>query len=131
MADLEKYLTEVSEPFRAFYLQNQVAFEQERAPTHPGKQKLPGGRLLHTLQVIEKALEWNQSFGRREIIEVCLVHDMKGCESLPLSPAQRLAIEATKGKATYKDWRPTPHYKFVVLILIADMWSAFINEKDL
>ena len=114
-----------------FYIQNKESFETDRMRgAHPGIQKVSGGKKLHTLQVIEKALELNQVHDRREIIECCLVHDIKGCELLPLTGAQRLAIAATKGKAEYRDWRPTPYFRFVVLILIADMWSAFVNEDN-
>ena len=130
MKGLEKYLSEVSKPFYDFYIKNREWFEKEIAPRHPGIQGKPGGRLIHTLQVIDKALELNQTQNRREIIEACLVHDIKGCETLPLTDAQRLAIGATKG-VPYKVWRPTPYFRFVVLILISDMWSAFVNEKNL
>lgn len=128
---LDRYIDEVSVPFRDLYYCSKHALDEKKCPTHPGSQKLTGGWKLHTQQVIEKALQLNQGLDRREIIECCLVHDIKGCEQLPLTDAQRLAIAATKGKAVYKDWRHTPHYRFVVLILIADMWSAFINENDL
>ena len=128
--DLDNYLEEVSEPICKFCLENREAFETGRCRNHPGKQKLPGGLKFHTLQVIKKALELNQVLDRREIIETTLVHDIKGYEKLPLSKCQKMAIAATKG-LPYREWRPTECYKFVVLILIADMWSAFINERDL
>jgi len=130
MLNIEDYLREVSQPFLEFYLAHQKQFETDRMTgSHPADQKVSGGKKIHTMQVIKKALEWNQSHNRKEIIECCLVHDIKGCESLPLTDAQRLAIAATKGQAEYRHWRPSPHFRFVVLILIADMWSAFINEK--
>jgi len=127
---LENYIQQVSKPIRDFCL-NHINDYEFRKPTHPGNQKFTGGLRLHTIQVIEKALELNQIHDRNEIIECCLVHDVKGCEALPLTEAQRMAIKATKGQADYRIWRPTPFHKFVVLILIADMWSAFINDKNL
>lgn len=130
MTNIDKYLPEVSKPFSDFYEQNRKRFEMERAQRHPGIQNQPGGRLIHTIQVIEKALELNQTHNRREVIEACLVHDIRGCEKLPLSDAQRDAIAATKGMP-YEEWRPKPHFRFVVLILISDMWSAFVNEKNI
>jgi len=126
---IEKYLNEVSKPFYDFYMESKEWFEKERAPRHPGIQGKPGGRIIHTIQVIEKALEFNQEHDRREIIECCLVHDIRGCEKLPLTDAQRDAIAATKGMP-YSEWRKKPHFRFVVLILIADMWSAFVNVKN-
>lgn len=129
--EIYPYLEEVRPEFKRFYLNRQEGFEEERCKTHPSKQKLPGGRLLHTIQVIKKALELNQSCSRVDIIEAALVHDMKGWEELPLNECQVMAIKATKGKIGYKQWRKTKCYKFVVLLLIADMWSAFLNEKDL
>lgn len=131
MSSIEDYLKEISPPFMEFYIKNKETFETDRMKgCHSGIQRLSGGKKLHTLQVIEKALELNQNQDRREIIECCLVHDIKGCEGLPLTHAQRLAIAATKG-LEYKDWRPTNHFRFVVLILIADMWSAFVNVNNL
>lgn len=102
-----------------------------RMPTHPGAQKQVGGLALHVQQVIEKALELNQSCDRQEIIECALVHDLPRCESINLTPAQRMAIAATKGQAIYENWRHSGYDTFTVLILIADMWSAFINDKNL
>lgn len=130
MKTIDDYLIEVGKPFSDFYIESRDWFEKERAPRHPGIQGMPGGRVIHTLQVIEKALELNQTQDRKEVIECCLVHDIRGCEKLPLTEQQRLAIEATKG-LPYKKWRPTPYFRFVVLILISDMWSAFVNEKNL
>ena len=127
---IEEYLDKVSEPFRKFYLENKDWFDTARHPHHPSKQKEIGGLKLHTEQVIKKALELNQVCDERELIEICLVHDIRGCEKLPLTDAQRLAVGATKG-LEFKKWRHTEHYRFVVLVLISDMWSAFINEKDL
>jgi len=127
---IDEYLKLVGKPFFDFYIESRGWFEKERAPRHPGVQGLPGGRVIHTIQVIKKALELNQVFNEKEIIECCLVHDIRGCEKLPLTKCQRMAIEATKG-LPYEKWRPTECYKFVVLILISDMWSAFINEKNM
>ena len=129
-SEIDIYLKKVSKPFLDFYLKNKDWFEIARHPHHPGRQKEIGGMKLHTLQVIKKALELNQGCDEKQIIECCLVHDIRGCESLPLSTAQRLAISATKG-LPFKEWRHSGYHKFVVLILISDMWSAFINEKDL
>jgi hypothetical protein len=104
----------------------------ERKRTHPGVQRLPGGLAHHTLQTLRMALQLNQECAAQELIECLLVHDIHGSEGIKeLTDAQRLAIDATKGRAQYKQWRPTPHVKFVVLVLIADMWSAFLNEDDL
>lgn len=127
---IEDCLVEIRQPFREYYLKHKDWFDTARHPRHPGKQKERGGLRFHTIQVINKALEWNQSCDRRELIECCLVHDMPDCFDLPLTDAQRFAIRATKG-AGYKEWRHCGHHVFVVLVLIADMWSAFINEKDL
>lgn len=125
------YVNRASDPIKEFCRVNKDVIEKGRCRNHPGSQSIkPGGLKLHILQVITKALELNQSCNEQQLIETLLVHDIKGCESLPLTAAQRLAIAATKGQASYSDWRPTPHYKFVVLVLIADMWSAFINEDD-
>lgn len=126
---LDEYIQLAREPIKKFCIDHLPDYERPM-PTHPGKQNLSGGKKVHTLQVIDKALELNQEFGEQDIIETCLVHDIRNCESLELLPHQRLAIAATKGKAVYEDWRHTPYYRFVVLILIADMWSAFINIQD-
>ena len=130
MEDLDLYLKKISKPFLDFYLANKKHFDTAGCRNHPKKQRETGGLKIHTIQVIKKALELNQVGNEREIIECCLVHDIRGCENLPLSDAQRLAIGATKGLPFMK-WRHSGHHKFVVLVLIADMWSAFINEKDL
>ena len=130
MEKLEDYIQQVSEPIKSFCLQHIKDYEARKS-THPGNQKLIGGLRLHTVQVIKKALELNQIHDRIEIIECCLIHDIKGCEKLPFTDAQRMAIKATKGQADYRIWRPQSYHKFVVLILIADMWSAFINDKNL
>lgn len=114
----------------SFCLAHLTDFDR-KLPTHPGRQRLKGGLGLHTIQVIKKALELNQNLDPIEIIEVCLVHDLKGCEKLPLTKCQRMAVGATKGRISYKDWRFTECFRFVALILIADMWSAFINIGDL
>lgn len=127
---LDSYIKEVGDPIGTLCLKYKDEYENPCRGSHPGKQKQPGGLGLHTVQVIEKALELNQVFNRKEIIEVCLVHDLRHWKAFPLNEAQMLAIRATKG-TPYEVWRPTPHFRFVVLILIADMWSAFINEKDL
>jgi hypothetical protein len=124
------YLKEISPPFLDFYLKNKEWFETARHKNHVGSQKSTGGLKLHTMQVINMALHLNQKHDRKEIIECCLIHDIRGCEELPLTEAQRLAIRATKG-AKHKEWRHTNHYQFVCLILISDMWSAYLNEKDL
>ena len=133
--NIENYLNKISKPFLDFYLSNKETFEKAncmRRSSHPDSQKKTGGLKLHTLQVIKKALELNQEFNEREIIECCLVHDIKGCEKLQLTKRQRIAIATTKG-LSYDVWRKNEPeiYKFVVLILIADMWSAFINIKNL
>ena len=130
MSELDSYLKEIRKPFLDFYLENKDWFNTARHSHHPSKQKEVGGMKLHTLQVIKKALELNQVCDRREIIECCLVHDIKGCENLPLTEAQRFAIKATKG-LSLPQWRHSGHYKFVTLILISDMWSAYLNDKDL
>lgn len=127
--ELISYINRCNPHIKGFCLDHLRDFENKKR-THPSKQKLEGGLRLHTLQVIKKALELNQVENEVEIIECCLVHDITGCESLELTECQRMAIAATKG-LPYEKWRPTVCYKFVVLILIADMWSAFINERDL
>jgi len=132
MSDLDIYLTKISKPFYDFYIKNKENFETAKHTHHPGIQKLEGGLKIHTIQVTKKALELNQEFDEKEVIEVCLIHDIKGCEKLPLTIRQRMAIDATKG-LPYEKWRQNKPdiYRFVVLILIADMWSAFINIKNL
>ena len=125
------YLKEVRKPFYEFYIKNKDLIETGKCRNHPGKQNKRGGLKLHILQVIGKALELNQVCDRQEIIECCLVHDLKGYSQLPLTKAQKLAIETTKGRIKFREWRFSGYHKFVVLILIADMWSAYINEKDL
>lgn len=97
------------------------------ARSHPGIQHGPNGMAIHTIQVIEKALELNQGFDPQEVIETCLAHDLKHWRELPLNECQTTAILATKG-LPWKVWRKTtPWYRFVALILIADMWSAYVN----
>ena len=100
-----------------------------RLPSHPGSQKDQNGLALHTVQVIEKALELNQEFEPRDIIETGLAHDLTNWQELPLLDFQVLAIQATRG-LPWKVWRKTPHYRFVALILVADMWSAYLNLGD-
>jgi len=97
--------------------------------SHPGKQKGKDGLSLHTCQVIGKALELNQVFDEQEIIETCLVHDLTCWEKFPLKAHQVTAILATKG-LPWKAWRHRDKHAFTALILIADMWSAYINEND-
>lgn len=134
MRDLQRlyfYISQCREPIQQFCLNDIDTFLYGRKRTHPGIQKEKGGFGEHILQVIDKALELNQECDEQELIECILVHDLKNCESLPLTPAQRFAIETTKGKSDYTHWRHTPYYKFVVIVWIADMWSAFINVKNL
>lgn len=117
--------------FSDYLTKHYDTLENGRCRNHPGKQRVkPGGLALHIEQVIRKALELNQTCDERELIDCILVHDLPNCLSLDLTENQRWAIKATKGLANYKDWRPTPSFRFVVLILISDMWSAFINEHD-
>ena len=127
---LENYIEETSEPLKTLCFRFMDEFKRGCKGGHPKKQKEPNGLRLHTVQVIEKALELNQIFDRVKIIETCLIHDLGQWVIFPLDECQRLAIKATKG-LPFSKWRKTPCYKFVVLILIADMWSAFINEKNL
>jgi len=134
MEDIDFYIKDISKPIFNFYIENKSWFDIAHCPrksAHPDNHKQTGGLKIHTLQVIKKALELNQEFDDKEIIECCLIHDIKGCEKLPLTERQRVAIQTTKG-LPYEEWRKnTPEiYKFVVLILIADMWSAFINVKN-
>lgn len=132
LSQLHDYINGARPEVRDYCLKHIDLYTKGRKRTHPGIQKKEGGFGQHILQVIERVLELNQECDQRELVECVLVHDLPHCDRLPfLSEAQMLAIAATKGKATYSDWRHTPHYKFVVLILIADMWSAFINEKNL
>lgn len=129
---LYQYINEIeNKNIKNFCLENFDEYKKgcPKHSSHPNEQKLEGGLGLHTIQVIEKALELNQHFDRKEIIECCLVHDIKSCEKLQLSEKQKNAIATTKGMP-YSIWRRTKDYRFVVLILIADMWSAFINEKN-
>lgn len=108
-----KYITEYERPLRA----------------HPGAQRGVNGLAIHTIQVIEKALELNQGHDEQEIIEACLAHDLKYWDTFPLRPHQTAAILATKG-LRWEVWRKhIRHYRFVVLILIADMWSAYLNAS--
>ena len=98
-------------------------------PSHPGKQKGPGGMELHVLEVIEKALQLNNGLDEGQIIEACLAHDLDHWDELPLYPWQTVAILATKGMP-WEIWRKkTRHFRFVVLILIADMWSAYLGKN--
>jgi len=127
---MEEYLSKIGKEVKDFYLEKEEWFNIAKHTHHPGKQKEEGGRKLHTIQVIKKALELNQEFPEVEIIECCLIHDIPGCEKVELTDRQRTAIAATKG-LPYSEWRKRPDYRFTVLILIADMWSAFINIKDL
>lgn len=129
MSTISLYLEEISKPFLDFFLANEEHFNAGRCRNHPGVQAERGGLKIHTLQVIGKALELNQNFDRRELIECCLVHDVRGCEELPLTDAQRFAIKATKG-LPFREWRFSGHHRFVALILIADMWSAYVNEDN-
>lgn len=127
---LVEYIEESREPVRELLLKYIGEFDRGCRGSHPLRQREIGGLGLHTLQVIKKALELNQKFDRLDIIEVCLVHDLKYWKSFPLMDHQKLAIEATKG-LPWERWRPTDHYRFVALILISDMWSAYVNEEDI
>lgn len=128
MTELMDYINSTRPEFKAVCLRH--AAEYERAmPTHPGDQQGRNGLAIHTLQVIKMALELNQEFDEQEIIETCLAHDLKRWRQLPLRNHQRLAVEATRG-LPWKLWRKaTDKYRFVALILIADMWSAYVNVK--
>lgn len=129
--ELQSYIAEARETFKQFCIDNKGLLNNGRCRNHPGRQRIrPDGLKLHILQTIRKALELNQTCDRQEIIETLLVHDLPGWNKLPLKENQILAIKTTKG-TPYEVWRPTPFFRFVALILIADMWSAFINEKDL
>lgn len=125
---LEYWIKKASKPIGELCTKHISEYERGIG-SHPSKQKERGGLRLHTVQVINKALELNQVFDSREIIETCLIHDLKHCLEFPMNDTQRTAILATKG-LSWDVWRHTPHYKFVALILIADMWSAYINEKN-
>lgn len=126
---LAEYIDQTRSEFREICLR---FIEEYRAglPSHPGKQKRRNGLAIHTIQVVKKALELNQEFEPQEIIETCLAHDLKHWETLPLHQHQTIAILATKG-LRWEMWRKkTQCYRFVVLILIADMWSAYLNILD-
>jgi|GEM_PF-4572176 len=102
---------------------------QKKCKTHPGKQKEIGGLLLHTRQVVKKALELNQGLDIKEVEETAMVHDIN-YQDFNLNECQIMAILATKGKVPYKIWRKSKCCELVALLLIADMWSAFINKND-
>lgn len=125
------YINKCSENIKHFCLDRIKKYDRgcPKYSSHPDKQKEIGGLCLHTVQVIEKALELNQTFNEIEIIECCLIHDLKDWNIADLNEKQKNAILTTKG-LPYEKWRKTKDYRFVVLILIADMWSAFINEKN-
>lgn len=125
---LTDYIEQTRPEFKAVCLKYLEEFEKPLR-SHPGKQRGPNGLAIHTVQVIEKALELNQGFEPQEIIETCLAHDLENWRELPLSTGQIVAIDATKG-LLWKVWRKTPEYRFVALILIADMWSAYVNIED-
>lgn len=129
MEILEEFINEANEPIKKLCLKYIYEFKRG-IPSHPGKQKKLNGLRLHTVQVIKKALELNQVFDRKEIIETCLVHDLRHWKKFPLNECQKTAIMATKG-LRWEEWRLTKCYKFVTLILIADMWSAYLNDKNL
>jgi hypothetical protein len=108
-----KYIKEYERPIRA----------------HRGSQRGPNGLAIHTVQVIEKALELNAGFDEQHVIEAALVHDLEHWEEFPLRPYQTTAVLATRG-LPWQVWRKhSRHYRFVVLILIADMWSAYLNGE--
>ena len=127
--DVAHYIDQTRPEFQAVCERNIGEFARQ-LPSHPGRQKGLNGLAIHTVQVIEKALELNQGFDPQEIIETCLAHDLNCWQDFPLSPCQTIAIQATKG-LPWKVWRQTPHYRFTALILIADMWSAYVNYQDL
>lgn len=129
MKTLEDFINETREPVRDLCFKYIDEFKRG-IDSHPAKQREVNGLRLHTIQVIRKALELNQIFNRQEIIETCLVHDLKHWKEFPLNKCQVIAIRATKG-LRWEEWRPTRCYKFVALILIADMWSAYLNEENL
>lgn len=129
MEELEKYINETRRPVRVLCVKYIDEFRRG-IRSHPNKQKEENGLRRHTIQVINKALELNQEFDRQEIIETCLVHDMRHWKDFPLKEHQVTAIEATKG-LPWEVWRRREKHRFTALILIADMWSAYINEKDL
>lgn len=128
MKRLLDYINRTDPEFKTICLKYLEEFEKP-LHSHPGRQRGLNGLAIHTVQVIEKALEWNQGFDCREIIETCLAHDLKNWREFKLQSNQVTAIRATKG-LRWEVWRKTPYYRFVVLILIADMWSAYLNIED-
>lgn len=127
IVQLTDYIEKTRPEFKALCLEHLAEYERAM-PSHPGSQKGQNGLALHTVQVIEKALELNPGCDPQEIIETCLVHDLKHWKTFPLRPRQVMAIEATKG-LPWKRWRRTPEHRFVALILVADMWSAYLNGR--
>jgi hypothetical protein len=127
MRDINDYINQTREEIKVKLLTYLDEYELPHGGSHPIKQKQAGGNKLHTLEVVEMALKLNQQFDPQEIIETCLIHDLKHWREFPLKENQILAIKATKG-LPWETWRHTPHFRFVALILIADMWSAYVNE---
>lgn len=127
--EITDYIKLARPEFRTICIQYLGEYKRS-CPSHPGHQKQRNGLGLHTVQVIEKALHLNQEFNRQDIIEICLAHDLKHWTELPLKEGQVIAIEATKG-LPWKIWRRTEHCRLVALILISDMWSAYVNINNL
>ena len=84
MEDLEGFINEANEPIKKLCLEYIHEFKRG-IPSHPEKQRKLNGLRLHTVQVIRKALELNQIFDRKEIIEVCLVHDLRHWKEFQLN----------------------------------------------
>ena len=130
--EFESYVAMCRPPIRAWLEEKRDVLDNGRCGgSHSGRQRSkPDGLKYHLVDVCRRALEWNQTCDPAEVVECVLVHDLPDPFSAPLSEAQRVAINATKG-LPYREWRPTPVFRFVALILIADMWSAFVNERDI
>jgi hypothetical protein len=131
LGDVDDYIADCRPEVRAWLEAQRDRIESAACGgAHPAKQKRsPGGLKRHLLQTIEKALELNQLHSEVDIIETLLVHDLRRPETAPLKDYQLLAIAATKG-TPYEVWRKSPEFRFVALILVVDMWSAFVNVED-
>lgn len=103
-----------------------------RLPTHVGKQRGPGGLRLHVEQVEDFANFLNQflsnSYSEETIRRVALYHDFEGILT-DLTAEEQEAIAVTKKPANSTE--VYKRNKLAIIILLADMWSAFVNERNM
>jgi len=123
---LMEYMDQTREPVKVLLHKHISEFERGCTGAHSKIQKSTWGLGLHTLEVVRKSLELNQEFDEIDLIETCLIHDLRTWKEFPLKDHQVTAIRATKG-LSWEIWRHQEMFRFTALILVADMWSAYVN----